>query len=124
MEEAEQSAINNYPILKSAKADLDARIKQYETAKRINSPSLDLSVDYRWRDDAERPNVTPGYQEDLTAMATVRFNIFNGLHDIARIRQTKFEINEAEEIMNSTKRQLVQSIRLSYEAYLAAQDRC
>jgi len=124
MEEAEQSAINNYPILKSAKADLEARVKQYETAKRVNYPSLDLAVDYRSIDDSKTGSILGyGYQDDLSATATIRFNIFNGFHDKARISQTKFEINEAEEIMNSTKRQLVQSIRLSYEAYLAAQDR-
>jgi adhesin transport system outer membrane protein len=120
MEEAEQSAIKNYPILKSAKADLEARIKQYETAKRINAPSLDLAVDYRWMDDFD--NVL-GYQEDLLATATVRFNLFNGFRNKGRVDETKFLINEAEEIMNGTQRQVVQSTRLSYEAYLASQDR-
>jgi outer membrane protein, adhesin transport system len=123
MAEAEQLAIKDYPILKSAKADLEARIKQYETAKRINYPSLDLAVDYRWQDDTADVTNNEGYKEDLTAMATVRFNIFNGFANQGRIAQTKYEINEAEEIMNSTQRQLVQSIRLSYEAYLASQDR-
>ena len=122
-EEAEQNAIKNYPLLKSAQADLDARMKQHETAKRVNYPSLDLSLDYRWANDADySANPTP-YEEDLTAMATVRFNIFNGFKDKGRIDETKYLINEAEEIKNSTQRQLVQSVRLSYEAYLAAQDR-
>ncbi|MDX9745812.1 MAG: TolC family outer membrane protein [Syntrophales bacterium] len=118
-EEAEQTAIKNYPLLKSAQADLEARQKQHETAKRVNYPSLDLTVDYRWADDVD----SIPYEEDLTAMANVRFNIFNGFKDKGRIDETRYLINEAEEIRNSTQRQLVHSIRLSYEAYLAAQDR-
>jgi len=122
MEEAEQAAIKNYPILKSAKADVEAREKQHETAKRINFPKLDVAVDYTWQDDTQTADPYK-YQEDLTAMATLSFNIFNGFKDKARISETRYLINEAEEIMNSTQRQVVQSIRLSYEAYLAAQDR-
>ena len=122
MEEAEQTAIKNYPILKSAKADVEAREKQHETAKRVNFPKLDVAVDYTWQDDTETADPYK-YQEDLSAMAILSFNIFNGFKDKARISETRYLINEAEEIMNGTQRQVVQSIRLSYEAYLAAQDR-
>jgi len=123
MEEAEQAAVKNYPILKSAKADVEAREKQHETAKRVNFPKLDLAVDYTWQDDTQAVDNNEKYQEDLTAMAMLSFNIFNGFKDKARISETRYLINEAEEIMNGTQRQVVQSIRLSYEAYLAAQDR-
>ncbi len=118
-EEAEYIAVQDYPILKSAKADLEAREKQHETAKRVLYPSLDLAVDYRWRDDVD----IIGYEEDLSITGTARFNIFNGFKNKGRIDETRFLINEAQEIMNSTQRQVVQSIRLSYEAFLAAQDR-
>ncbi|MBN1547461.1 MAG: TolC family outer membrane protein [Syntrophaceae bacterium] len=124
MEEAEYQAVQNYPLLKSAKADVEARIKQHETAKRVLYPTLDVGVDYRWMDDVDAASDTADeYQEDLTATATVRFNIFNGFKNKGRIDETKYLINEAEEIMNGTQRQVVSSMRLSYEAYLADQDR-
>ena len=119
MEEAEQLALKNYPIVKSAQADLEAREAQYEVAKRINFPRLDAAVDYKWETDVNYPHRT----EDLIATAVVSFNIFNGFQNKARIEETLQSVNEAREILNNTKRQTVQSIRLSWEAYKTAQDR-
>jgi len=119
MDEAEQLAVKNYPILKSAKADLEARKAQYETAKRINYPSLDVAVDYRWQTDVNYPN----REEDLVANAVLRFNIFNGLRNKARIEETMHLISEAEAILNNTQRQVVQAVRLSWEAFTAASER-
>jgi len=119
MDEAEQLAVKNYPILKSAKADLEARKAQYETAKRINYPSLDLAVDYRWQTDVSYPY----REEDFIANAVLRFNIFNGLRNKARIAETLHLISEAEAILNGTQRQVIQSVRLSWEAFRAASER-
>jgi adhesin transport system outer membrane protein len=119
MDEAEQLAVKSYPILKSARADLEARQAQYETAKRINYPSLDVAVDYKWQTDVNYPN----REEDLLANAVLRFNIFNGLRSKARITETLHLVSEAKEILNNTQRQVVQSIRLSWEAFTAAKER-
>jgi adhesin transport system outer membrane protein len=119
MDEAEQLAVKNYPILKSARADLEARKAQYETAKRVNYPRLDLAVDYKWQTDVDYPH----RQEDLLANAVLSFNIFNGLRNKARIAETLHQISEANEILNNTQRQVVQSVRLSWEAYTAAKER-
>ncbi|MFH1293579.1 MAG: TolC family protein, partial [Pseudomonadota bacterium] len=117
MEEAENLALQGYPVLKSAQADLDARLAQYKTAKSQLYPTIDMAVDYAWRTDV---NIA-GYQNNLTATASVNFNIFNGFYNKARIVQTVQQIKEAEEILNNTKRQIVQSARLSWESYRAAQ---
>ncbi len=119
MDEAEQVALKNHPILKSALADLEARRAQYETAKRVNYPSLDVAVDYKWQEDVDYPEK----YEELTASAVVRLNIFNGFRNKGRIAETSHLINEANEILNSAQRQVVQSVRLSWEAYTAAKDR-
>ena len=119
MEEAEQLALRNYPIIKSAQADLEAREAQYEVARRINYPKLDAAVDYKWETDVQYPHRT----EDFIATAIVSVNIFNGFRNKARIEETLQAVNEAKEILNNTKRQTVQSIRLSWVAYKTAQDR-
>lgn len=119
MDEAEQLAVKNYPVLKSARADLDARKAQYETAKRINYPSFDVGVDYIWQKDVSSPD----REEDLAANAVLRFNIFNGLRNKARIAETLHLISEAQEILNNTQRQVVQTVRLSWEAFTAASER-
>jgi adhesin transport system outer membrane protein len=119
MEEAERLALKNYPIIKSAQADLEAREAQYEVARRINYPKLDAAVDYKWETDVQYPHRT----EDFIATAIVSFNIFNGFRNKARIEETLQAVNEAKEILNNTKRQSVQSVRLSWEAYKTANDR-
>jgi adhesin transport system outer membrane protein len=119
MEEAEQVALKNYPIIKSAQADLEAREAQHEVARRINYPKLDAAMDYKWETDVQYPHRT----EDFIATAVVSVNIFNGFQNKARIEETLQAVNEAKDILNNTKRQTAQSIRLSWEAYKTAQDR-
>jgi adhesin transport system outer membrane protein len=120
MEEAQQLALDDFPIVKSAQADYEAREFQHKVAKSINYPSLDAAVDYRWANDFDDME---GYQEELVATGVVSFNIFRGWHDRARVTETRHLICEAWEIRNNTRRQAVQSIRLSWEAYEATQDR-
>lgn len=122
MEEAEQLAVQNHPALKSAKADVDARYAQHETAKSQLYPTLDVALDYKWRKDADI-FLSPGRREDFLAMATISFNILNGGWNKARLGQTTYEIYEAQEISENTKRQTIQSIRLSWEANRTATER-
>lgn len=119
MDEAVVFALDNYPLVKSAQADLEAREFQYQTAKSDAYPKLDLTADYRWENDVDQE----GYAEEFTAAAVVRVNIFRGGYDRARIAETLHQIREAREVYSSTQRQTEQAIRLSWEAYKAAIDK-
>jgi len=121
LEEAEQLALKNNPTIKSSKADLEARNKQKETAKSQLYPSFDIAFDYNWKYDIDYTNL--GKEEYYTAMALVSFNIFNGGWNKARIGQTTYEINEAEEISRNSMKQTVQSVRLSWESNKTAAER-
>jgi adhesin transport system outer membrane protein len=113
MEEAEQLALADYPIVKSAQADYEAREAQHEVAKRSVYPSFDVALDYKWEDDVD----IVGYQEEFVATGMVSFNIFRGWWDVARVAETRHLICEAWEILNNTRRQTVQSTRLSWEEF-------
>lgn len=119
LEEAEHLAVKNNPTIKSSKADLDARNAQHEAAKSQLYPSFDVALDYKWQKDVD----IPGNQSGFLAMGMVSFNIFNGGWNRARLGQTTLEIYEAEEISQNAKRQTIQSVRLSWEAYKAANER-
>jgi len=119
MENAVKLALENYPLVKSAKEDVEARKFQFNTAKSVIYPSIDLTADYTWEDDVQ-PMI---YSEDFTAAIMLRFNLFRGGYDKARLAETNFLIKEAEEIYNNTKRQTTQSIKLSWEAYRAAKEK-
>ena len=119
IEEAEQAALKQHPTLKSAEADLEARHQQYDVAKAPYLPIIDIEVDQNWQDDLD----TEGKDASLLAMVRLRYNLFNGFKDQARRAETAHLISEAREIRNNTHRQVVESIRLSWMAYQAAQQR-
>jgi len=116
LDEAEQVAVADHPILKSAQADVDAREAQYTVAKGSYYPVVDLTADQKWQKDVD----VPGYAEELAASAVVRFNIFNGWYDKARIAETRKLICEAIEIRNNTHREIIESMRLAWVAYQTA----
>ena len=119
IEEAVQQALQTHPTLMSAKADVEAREAQHAVAKSLFLPSFDLAADYKWEDEVD----IDGYQEEWTATVVANWNIFNGMADKARIEETSLLIYEALEILNNTQREVVQSIRLSWEAYKVANKR-
>jgi outer membrane protein, adhesin transport system len=118
-EEAEQLALKNNPIVKSALCDVEARNAQHRSAKSQLYPSLDLALNYTWQKDVD----ITGSREEFLGMATITFNILNGGWNKARLEQTRNEIYEAEEISANARRQTLQSIRLSWEANRTATDR-
>lgn len=123
LQEAETIALDNQPTLKSAKADVEARKYQHKTARALVYPSLDISAGYTWGNDINGPSAWYSYQDYFQANATLTFNIFNGFNNQARIKETLYLINEAEEIAKKTELQTIQSIRLSYDQYMADQRR-
>ena len=123
LQEAEMIALDNHPTLKSARADVEARKFQHKTARALVYPSLDVSAGYTWGNEMNGPSAWYSYQDYFQANATLTFNIFNGFNNQARIKETLYLINEAEEIAKKTELQTIQSIRLSYDQYMADQRR-
>lgn len=119
LEEAEELAVKQHPTLKSAGADLDARQKQHEVAKAPYLPVIDLELDQNWEEDFD----IEGSDDSLVAMVTLRYNLFRGFQDQARRAETTELVSEAREIRNSTHRQVVEAMRLSWMAHQAVKDR-
>lgn len=113
-------AIANNPILKSAMADVEAAQAQHRSARSLHSPRLDLELGYN---DNNNISGLRGYSDNTIAMLRVRYNLFRGGSDEARVSQTASAINEATEISHKTLREVEESIRLSWNAYTTAQER-
>lgn len=122
LEDATLDALAANPILKSASADLEARQQQYEVAKAPYYPIIDIELDQRWDEDISVSTVT-GEREWFQALGRVRYNFFNGFRDQARKAETLELVSEAREIKNNTERQVVESMRLSWMAYMSVLDR-
>ncbi len=116
IEEAEELALENNATLKSANADVESTMAQYEAAKASLYPRLDLEGGATWNDNLDGQS---GSNQDQFIMLRLRYNLLNGGADVARKRQTAHLINEAKDVRDSTYRQVVESIRLSWVAYQA-----
>ncbi len=113
-DKAVQRALANHPTLKLAESDVMAANAQYESAKSLMYPKLNFEVDRTWNNNIDG---VEGDNEDLTAMFRVRYNLYNGGGDKARIRQTHHQINEAKDIRVAAQRQAVEGVELSWNAY-------
>lgn len=113
-------AIANNPILKSAMADVEAAQAQHRSARSLNSPTLNLELGLN---DNNNISGIRGDSESASAMLRLRYNLYRGGSDEARIGQTASAINEATELSHKTMREVEESIRLSWNAYTNAQER-
>lgn len=111
VEEAIETAISNHPTLKTAEADVESAHAQHDTAKSPFYPRLDFELGATSNHDIDG---VEGTNKDVTAMFRLRYNVYNGGKDTARRKETAHLINQAAEIRNNTRRQVEESIRLSW----------
>lgn len=119
LDDAQQTAIDNHPVLKSAQADLDARIAQYSVAKGAFAPTVDVEIDKIWNEEVDESY--SGWKNELLAGIKLRYNLYNGGKDEARAVETLHQICEARAIRDTSYRQVIESIRLSWMSYQNAQ---
>jgi outer membrane protein, adhesin transport system len=119
-DEAVKVGLENHPQLKSALADVDAAQAQRELAKSFMSPRLEFEASY-----AQNRNLggLEGPNNERLVMLWLKWNVFRGGFDKFRTRETGYQINEATEISNNTRRQVENAVRLAYNAYATARDR-
>ena len=113
-DEASQTAVSNHPILKSAGADVKAAEFQRDAAKSTLYPRFDLELGYGKNKNLDG---VKGDNDEKYAMLRMRYNLFRGGSDMARVSETTHLTNEAREVMNRTQRQVDESTRLSWNAY-------
>jgi adhesin transport system outer membrane protein len=115
-DEALATALNNHPRLKSSEADVDAAREQHEAARALFFPRIHLEISGSNNDNLDG---VPGRNKDAQAMIRGRYN-FTGGKDMARRQETIYELEQAKEIRDRTRRQVTESIQLSWNAYETA----
>ncbi|MGB9149173.1 MAG: TolC family outer membrane protein [Burkholderiales bacterium] len=111
-------AIENHPALKAVRADLETAKAQNAVAKSALSPRLDLELGA-----SHGEHTVSGRNEDLAAMLRLRYNFYNGGADEAKIRGTAHLVNEANEILARTRRQVEEGVSLAYNGLISARER-
>ena len=116
LENALSAAYENHPQLLSANADIIAAEAQYDASTVGNYPRVSLEADRTWNDDIDG---IEGTNEDLVVALRLRYRLYGGGETSARKKQTAELLDEAIAIRNSTKRQVEESLRLSWYAHQA-----
>lgn len=114
LDAAQAQSATDHPVMSVAQADIEAAVAQREAAESRMYPRLDLEIERRWDDNLDGQ---PGPNEDLTAMLRLRYNLYNGGEDSARIRRSEHQLGEAQAIQRDAMRQVRQSLELSWNAY-------
>lgn len=120
LDEALNVSLEKNPILRSALADIEAAKAQNRAAESLYRPRLHLEMGTNFNNEADG---VPYKNNDAYAMLRMRYNLFNGGSDAAKIAETTIQIQEATEVFHRTQRQVEESLRLSWNAMVTAQDR-
>ncbi|RQR64586.1 channel protein TolC [Burkholderia sp. Bp9125] len=112
------AALANHPSLAGAEADVAQARARYDGAKAAMWPRLDLELSA----SHDRDGVL-GPTNDRRVMLRLRYNLFQGGADKARIGEAHAQIREAEEDRNRTRLEVQESVSHAYNAYLTARDR-
>jgi outer membrane protein, adhesin transport system len=112
------TAVRNHPALKAAEADVAAARAQQSTAKAAFYPKFDLELSVTHDNDKVR-----GLADDQSIMLRVRYNLFQGGSDRARVNEAGFQVRELTETLNRTRRQVEENTAVAFNANVTAQDR-
>lgn len=120
LENALEVARQNHPLLKQSKADVDAANAQYNAAKSPFGPRFDVEGGIT---RYENTGGLVGPNDDRYLMLRMRWNLFRGGADTARLGETKQLSYQAMEISKRTLMQLDQSTSLSWNTLVSVRER-
>lgn len=119
-EDALSKALENHPAIMAAQADIGAVRMQQKTSKSNYYPDLELELGSEW---ADNQNGVRGHDNAHYAMVNVRYNLYQGGADKARITKDAYLINEAQKRLDVTRRKVVKVVELSWNAYESSNKR-
>ncbi len=120
LDEAATIALRYHPKMRSAVVDVEEARAQHNVTHRTAFPVIDLVAAARDNRDVDG---VEGPDKSVSLMGELHYNLFNGGADVARQRETAYLAQEAAEIRNRTCRQVVENLRLSWNAMLTSEDR-
>lgn len=116
--EAQQLASASHPALGAGQAD----IAEAEAARSLARSELWPRLELEAGAGRDRDRVL-GTTDERRVMLRLRYNLFRGNADKARINEAGFQIQEAEQNLERLRRQVQESVSLAYNAYRTAQER-
>lgn len=112
-----ERGLENDPLLKSTYADVKEAKSGYDVARSAYLPRVDFILsasNNRNLDGLIGPN------NDRLAMFRMNYNVFRGGSDLANVRLTAYEVQQAYELKNKALIDLRERVRLAWNAWTAA----
>lgn len=103
-----------HPTLLSSQLDIDAAVAQLKIQDSNFRPDIRLELGGTWNNNLDG---SVGYNNDLTAMIRMRYNLFNGQSDSYRKKDAYYKLMEASAIRDRAQRQVAEGMSLSWNAY-------
>lgn len=119
-EETLEKAIVNHPAIMAAQADINAVKMQQRTSRSNYYPDVELQLGSEW---ADNQNGVRGHDNGHYAMLNLRYNLYQGGADKARINKDAHLINEAKSRFDVTRRKVVKAVEIAWNAYESSNKR-
>lgn len=113
-------ALENHPAMKAASADVKAVEMQRKTSKSNYYPDVELELGSEW---ADNQNGVRGHDNAHYAMLNLRYNLYNGGEDTARITKDAYLIQEAKSRQAVTRRKVIKAVENAWNAHQSANKR-
>nr|MDT0251263.1 TolC family outer membrane protein [Endozoicomonas sp.] len=111
------NAINNgrqdHSSIKAAELDIESSEYAYSSSKSSYLPSLDAEIDQSWKHNAD--GQLGGYG-DTTAMVRLRYNLFRGGGDKARLMESAYQAEESRSQKARVMRDIEEKMRVAWAA--------
>lgn len=113
-------ALEYHPAIKAAQTDIEERRMQQNTSKSNYYPELELELGSGWADNQDG---TRGHDNNHYAMLNVRYNIYQGGADKARVTKDAYLIQEAQSKLDTTRRSVIKAVEIAWSAYQSSNRR-
>ncbi|MGB0360853.1 MAG: TolC family outer membrane protein, partial [Endozoicomonas sp.] len=114
LETAIQEVWKNNPNVKAADSDIDSFEHAFKSRKSAYLPTLDAEIDQSWKKDADGQI---GENIDTQAMLHLRYNIFRGGGDKARLMESAYQMEERRSQKDRVMRDLEERARVAWASY-------
>jgi adhesin transport system outer membrane protein len=115
---AVDQALFVHPTIKIAEADVDAARAQKSEAQAAFYPRFEIELGANHDNDRIR-----GLADDQSVMLRVRYNLFQGGSDRARVQQAAFRVRESAEAVNRVRQQVEQDTSTAFNDNQTARER-
>ena len=113
MDEAINIALVSHPTLRSANADIAQSRAQHAASGGSFYPRVDFELEKTFDHNT---NGIEGKNHNLQAMVRLRYNLYNGGKDTANRDRTATSVQQAAEIRNNTRRQIIENLSYAWAA--------